>query len=90
MSNKIGETKYGVKMSEVYRMRMTTEQRRLIDDASLAGTASDFWRNYDVFTAEQILKLQAGELTPAEFGSNVASYVEKYLTASLVDDATKP
>lgn len=70
--------KYGVKMSEVYRMRMTAEQKRLISQASLAGTASEFWRDFDVYTAEQLLKLQAGELTPVEFGSNLTNFIQVF------------
>ena len=84
------EQKYDVKMSEVYRMRMTTAQLRALKTSTSGMGTVDFWRDYDVYTAEQLEKLRAGGLTPAEFGSNIANYVEKYLTASLVDDATKP
>lgn len=79
------EPKYDVNMSELYKMRVTAEQKRkLFDAASIAaGTASEFWRDYDVYTAEQLVELQAGKITAAEFGSNIANFVTNYMSATL-------
>lgn len=85
------EKKYDVLMSEVYKMRVTAEQKRALFSVSANfGTASEFWRDYDVYTAEQLIKLQAGELTAVEFGSNVANFVQVYLDSTTVADDEKP
>lgn len=80
--------KYDVEMSEVFRYRCTVEQKRLLlgdtsPVATLAGTASEFWRDYDVYTAEQLLKLQAGAITTVEFGSNITNFVQVYMSATM-------
>ena len=85
------EPKYDVNMSEVYKMRMTAEQKRKLFSATAAfGTASDFYRDYDVYTAEQLLKLQAGAITAEQFGSSIASFVQVYMDATTAADDDKP
>lgn len=80
------EKKYDVLMTEVYKMRMTAEQKASLFSASADittnGTASEFWREYDVYTAEQLAKLKAGDITKSEFGELMADFVVEYMSMS--------
>lgn len=75
-----------VSKTELFKMRVTAEQKRkLMDSTDVigAGTASDWWRAYTDYTAEQLMDMQAGKITPAEFGSNIAAFVQNYMSATV-------
>jgi len=75
-------------LDTVYRMRMRSEQKTLLSLASASADAdnmSEFWRDYSVYSAELILKYQAGEITAEEYGELIAEYIEKR-TATVEQD----
>jgi hypothetical protein len=82
----VPNAKYGVTMSELFKLRVTAEQKRSLHSATAdmtSGSASHFWREYDVYSAEQLLKLQAGDITPDEFGGNIADFVQSFMSATM-------
>lgn len=65
-------------MTELYKMRVTPEQKRMLSLASASADSdsmSDFWREYNVYTAELVLKVKAGELTHEQAGELLAEYL---------------
>lgn len=68
-------------MSEIFKLRMTAEQKSALFSASAeyTGGASEFWREYSVYTAELLVKLQDGYITLDELGDNIASYIQEHV-----------
>jgi hypothetical protein len=68
------------RLTEVWRMRVTPEQKQvLMDAAPYSGGSALVWRDYNVYTAEQLLKLKAGEITVSQFSDTVSEYAGKHL-----------
>jgi len=76
------ERKYDKEMSALYKMRVTPEQKTLLSLVSASADAdsmSDFWRAYSVYSAELLLKYQAGEITAEEYGEAIADYIIEHV-----------
>jgi len=80
--------KYDIDMDTVFRMRIKSADKLSLFSASadIADNASDFWRDYSLFTAEQIERLKAGDITSDEFGELLAEYVDSLMTAAEQDE----
>lgn len=78
-------------LDKQYHMRVTQSQLdNLFSINQYVGTASEFYRGYNLYTAEQLHKLQAGVITPYEFGSNISNWVQAYLTVAGATEPEKP
>ena len=85
----VPNAKYGVTMTELHKMRVTPEQKTLLSLASASADVryeSDFWREYNVYSAELILKLKAEEITVDECGELLANYIEENISATVEQD----
>ena len=83
------KTKYDTHMTALYKMRVTPEQKQLLSLASASAdyeSMSDFWRNYNVYSAEMLLKLNSGEITAEEFGKRIADYLREHVLDAAVED----
>jgi len=69
-----------VNYDNLFRMRMSTADKAKLMLVYLEHGSSEFWRKYCVGSAELLVKLRAGEITKAEFGSYVSDLTIKLLT----------
>lgn len=68
------------KYDEVYRMRVTSEQKELLFAVAPdveAGT-SLFWRSFCVSVAHRLQDIKRGDMEPEEFGVWMAAFAKQY------------
>ena len=68
------------KYDEVYRMRVTSEQKELLFAVAPdveAGT-SLFWRSFCVSVAHRLQDIKRGDMEPTEFGVWMAMFAKQY------------